>query len=356
MAGMGNLASGLFQGVNLADQYYSRRSMEDLAKARDSREQERFDRQKDAYDLEKEIKLRETAGQKLYALSLNDDGTPRSFSDRDNEWINKAIVPVMNRGKIFNDFLTANPDVDPTNPIARVDISKDGRVMVGLKMRDGSMKPATVNRSSDPNDPVWSPSVQEFMRIAQIESDPRGTAARIQAAQQRSAKLADTKQSMINQAGVNIDEYIGKKNADLEFASGMQGLGLDAKGKPLDKGAGGWKLDDAEKHIKSLVATGMGLNSDSFSNWDEDQQQKFASTVAAVLRTWRDRPELGISGAYEAVTDGVYTPGGGRGYQMTNPKTGKVRVITDDEIKQTAKNRGISEDAVKRQLGIKEQK
>jgi hypothetical protein len=355
MAGMGNLANGFFQGVNLADQFYTRRNMEALAKTRDRREQERFDMQKENFDLEKEIRLRETAGQKLYALSLNDDGTPREFSTRDNEWINKTIVPVMNRGKIFNDFLAANPDVDQVNPIARLDISDDGRVMVGLKMRDGSVKPATENRSSDPDDPLWSPTVQEFMHYAQIESDPRGVAARIQSAQQRRTDLADKKQGMVDQAGANIDEHIGKKKADLAFVLGMKGMGLDTNGKPLEDGKrGGWQPDEAEKHIKSLVATGMGLNRNSFDNWDEDQQREFASTVAAVLRTWRQRPELGISGAYEAVTGGTYvTPGGDRGYRVQG-RDGQMHTITDADIQFTAEKYGITEEAARRQLGISE--
>lgn len=256
MAGMGNLTLGALQGVNMADNFYRKRNAEELARSRDQRDQDRFDMQKDAYDLEREILRRETAGQKLYALSLDGQGNPRQFTPDDNQYINKQIVPVLNEGGIFNDFMTSNPDVDPINPIGRVDLrevydpgSKEKRtvVMIGARMRDGSIKPTTMNRTSNPDDDLWTPTVEEFTRYAQIEADPRGVAERLTARRSRETKMEDYGKKK----GIETDEK-------LRYAKGMAGMGYTPTGKRIDdditdsQKANNAEIDAARKAIRGL--------------------------------------------------------------------------------------------------------
>lgn len=254
MTGMGNLALGLIQGVDTADRFYSRRNAEGLANARDQRDQARFGMQQETFDLEKEIRRREVAGQKLYALSLDSEGRPRKFTREDNGFINQHVVPVMNEGGIFSDFLTANPEVDQINPIARLDISDDGRVMIGLKMRDGSVKPATVNRSSDPNDPLWAPTVQELMRITQIEADPRGTAARIAERQKRTYQLEDytTEKAIDNAAAKDLAQNKLEREYKLKTALEKIKSKLKSHDVTPSQSANNAEIDAAREAIRGL--------------------------------------------------------------------------------------------------------
>jgi hypothetical protein len=311
MSGEGYLVNGLLRGLDLADRYNYRRQNEALAKTRDERDQILFDRKMESYDLEQEIKRREDAGRKLYSLSLDKDGRPRKFTAQDNEFIKHSVVPVMNKGGIFSDYLTSNPDVDPDNPIARIDIqtvydpeTKEQKdvVMTGLRMKDGTVKPTTMQRTNDPNDPLWTPTVDEFMRYAQIEADPRGTAARLMEHRNKQKDLERYKDKKLIDAGVGLDLYQGKKNIDLDYIQDLKSAGLDSSGKPLKNNNGGWSEPEATKFIKSLVATGMGLNSDHLDLLDENKKQEFATEQAQVWRQFMHNPNAGILDAYETVT------------------------------------------------------
>ena len=421
MASYGNLGTGLLQGLNYADQFMSRRAAERRGEAADQRDQQLFDAKMEQNDLEKEIARREMAGQKLYALSLDQNGNQRAFTPNDNEFVNKSIVPVLNEGKLFDDLLTTNPNVSKENPIARADIikGKDGkdRVVLGLRMNDGTVKPMTMNRSSDPNDPVFSPTVPEFMQYVQIQADPRGTAARLDAMRKRNQEKSDSRELETFKSGLSQSEHKANTKFDtnekIRLANAYDKLGYTPGGSKKKEGGsdmlGGWKLDDAEKHIKSLVATGMGLNQNNFSSWSEDQQRKFADTVNSVFQDFRTNPDAGISGAYQTVVGTPVTKTfdklpeeqktalakeylkqqgnapeksgflgfGDKSYSADQINAAKAKLsmggasvkqearrysaklpdgsateFTEQDIKDTAKKYGITEDAVRRQLNI----
>ncbi len=314
MTGMGNLALGLMQGVDMADRFHSRRNAEGLANARDQRDQARFGMQQESFDLEKEIHRREVAGQKLYALSLDSEGKPRKFSREDNGFLNQHVVPVMNEGGIFNDFLTANPEVDQINPIARLDISDDGRVMVGLKMRDGSIKPATENRSTDPQDPLWSPTVDEFIRYAQIEADPRGTAARITEQQKRTAamNLADDRLKQEFELKTALEKTKSQlkshdvtpsqsaNNAEIDAArEAIRGLSRDEiLTRTQEATATGRDNPDYDPYLSGLVKKATQRKTGNDSEFEQIHRQFYGSQLtvqhapSAAVEYLRQNPQL----------------------------------------------------------------
>ncbi|MCU7844692.1 MAG: hypothetical protein KZQ93_12710 [Candidatus Thiodiazotropha sp. (ex Monitilora ramsayi)] len=308
MAYEGHLFNSTIQGLDLVDRYYSRRKAEDLAGKRDQRAEELFDMRREQYDLEKEIRRREEAGSKLYALSLDGNGKPRKFTSNDNEFINKAIVPVLNEGGLFDEFLTSNSKVATQNPIAHAFIIPDAdgvdRVTVGLRMKDGNIKPWTINRGSNPKDPIFAPTVPEFMQYVQIQADPRGTAARLAERQYRRADMEDFKQKELYKSGLGLDEYRGKKNMDFDYAKEMQGIGLSPTGKQLEAtgGLGGLPGIDNENKVQRI--NGQWITESTLRNEYLDQFGSVDSELGRLLNDdapnyyeWRNdqvRPEYSI--------------------------------------------------------------
>ncbi|MCU7807826.1 MAG: hypothetical protein KZQ73_08175 [Candidatus Thiodiazotropha sp. (ex Semelilucina semeliformis)] len=308
MAYEGNLFNSAIQGLDLVDKYYSRRKAEDLAGRQDLRAEELFDMRKEQYDIEKEIRRREEAGQKLHSLSLDSNGKARKFTQADNAYINRAIVPVLNEGGLFDEFLTSNSKVATHNPIAHAFITPDAdgvdRVTVGLRMKDGSVKPWTINRGSDPKDPIFAPTVPEFMQYVQIQADPRGTAARLADRQYRRADMEDFKQKELYKSGLGLDEYRGKKNVDFDYAKEMQGIGLSPTGKQLKAigGAGGLPGIDDENKVQRK--NGQWITESTLRNEYIDQFGSVDSDLGRLLNDdapnyyeWRNnqvRPEYSI--------------------------------------------------------------
>lgn len=64
-----------------------------------------------------------------------------------------------------------------------------------------------------------------------------------------------------------------------------------------DSTLGGWKAKDAQKEANSLVAKGMGMDSDNFS-FDEDKQETFGRLSTSTYDEFRKDPDSGMNAAY----------------------------------------------------------
>lgn len=113
----------------------------------------------------------------LRAMAINPDGStrdPNTFDNQDAE----RVRQIINSTGIMHDFLTINPDVNEEEPLGRIMIippaegDQESRVTFGLNMLDGTQKPWTSGRSSNPDDSVVAYPISEMMRILAIESDP----------------------------------------------------------------------------------------------------------------------------------------------------------------------------------------
>jgi hypothetical protein len=177
----------------------------------------------------------------------------------------------------------------------------DGRLTVNLRVTrpDGTVyePPLTEQGSADPDDPVMAFTVDDLGQLTSALN------SEIQRLEGKAVGLGDTSPIARHEAGIARKQEIADKKDLMKYEYGLKGDLEAIKQKTKGGGGigGGWKVDEAEKHIKSLVATGMGLNRDNFDSWDENQQKNYASTVDAVFRAWKANPEAGISGAYEKV-------------------------------------------------------
>ena len=371
------------------------------------------------------------------------DETARKQALRDTQASIYALSQFKNNGPQFAEHLKANPDL-----AAQIDESmgRVGQMLVdsrGVKGRKYSglvpidkntfaievqaiddkgnpySAPLTENGSTDPNDKVMTFTLDDAGQlISAVDAEITGLETkmiglgsdyplRAQADKEaRQQGIADKKDMARFEAGLAKDK-IGYE------------YGLKSK-LAKEKGSGGsnWTLDQAEKHIKSLVATGMGLNSD-MAQWDADQEREFARKTNDVLTEWRNNPDAGISSAYAKII-GKEVPGekfkaldrqtqealavdslaargepkedkgfigsdeyskqqiraevarlsmendtaqqgitGANGQETQRQQkmykatvNGKEITFTDEDIRNTAENRGMTEEAVRRQLGI----
>ena len=248
---------------------------------------------------EREQTLRAT-NQTLYHLgSLKSD--PQGYANQlqSNPEMNTSVSESINRvGQMLVDARGIGDGMQ--REFAGFTPTDDGRLMVNLKVtkEDGSVyePPLTERGSTDPNDPVLAFTLDDLGGLtAAIDAEVKGL-------ESKKVGLGDMSPANARKSEIGRKQGIADQKDMLKYEYGLKGQLEKAKAKAKGGGiSGGWKQPDAEKHIKSIVATGMGLNSDNIENLNEDTQKKFASTVDGVFRAWKANPELGISGAYESV-------------------------------------------------------
>lgn len=99
-----------------------------------------------------------------------------------------------------------------------------------------------------------------------------------------------------------------REAAKLKGEKEIKAMELSAKKEEKGGTIGGWKPDELERHVKGLVSTGMGLESDSIENFDKALQLDFSDKVARVVAEAKRNPNDSVSAAYNRVMKGEDVP------------------------------------------------
>ncbi len=183
MAGGGysGFSSGMATGFSLLDRYYDRKASRERAARLDDENTRRWnitnERQAMSTDLGNQVKREQLQGYRdersantWDSVMNGPDGKPVDFTRLSKDELRtkgSQILQVVNNTPELKAELTKNPDVDPESPLANLSFiydqkTKQPSAVISLRMKDGTVKPLTENRSGDPNDTVIIVPVSEL--------------------------------------------------------------------------------------------------------------------------------------------------------------------------------------------------
>lgn len=346
MAGYGGFSQGFATGFGLMDAYMARKDARARNERLDAENTRRWDiqnqRQLGLADLDKQLKERQLQDYDLdqaadiYAgIRYGTDGTPVDLSRVTPAQLQdkrRQLVAVANRLPQFRAQFAANPEVDQQNPVADVSLvfdrkSKQPLAMFSLRMKDGSVKPLTAQRSSDPNDTVVG------MPLGELDSSIMGVLGgrgRLKTLENRQLKATDTRSARkqelrkldIQHRNRMTEEDAAQKNrVDLQRIKNEAGGG----GLTAAQQANNAEIDEARRAITGLSrdeilrrtqeATATGRSNESYDPYLEALVRK------ATQRKVGDDPN------FETVSQSVY---GGEPPPESGGSGGKVMVPMGD--------------------------
>lgn len=270
-------AQGFEQGFGLMDAYYTRKEEREYLKERRAMEKESHDigmenakRQGKLADIQLNEYQDKTFADQYAAIVTNDDGSPIDISKLSPEQVQQKkaqFTGFLNTFEPAKRFFTENPDVDPDQPLAGVDIvfdqkTKQPSAVFSLRMKDGRVAPLTELRSADQGDSVV------VVPLADVDAQIRGALGskmglKATPEEYRKNKAATAAEDRKHAQALAL-EGVKHGNA-MRLEAFKEGYSFDEKGNPVAPGGlgglRGKKLDDEVKRMDSLLKTQYGSES-----------------------------------------------------------------------------------------------
>jgi len=272
MSGYAGLSNGLVQGFSMMNQYYANRDARERQNRLDTENQRRWNitnkRQAGIADLQtKKLNMQidnlsKNQAADLYSgIAYDQKGNPIDLSKLSPDEVQakkQQLQEVINRTPEFKSILAQNPNVDPNNPLADMQLIYDQKTqqpsaVFDLRMKDGSVKPMTEMRSDAQNDGVVVMPLSEVHRNVMSVLGNHGRLKSLDATAKAAAVKAADHQFELNK----IDYQNRGKMAVEAF---KQGYALDKNGKFTGAKArlAGKRLASETKQLGSFLKTNYG--------------------------------------------------------------------------------------------------
>lgn len=270
-------AQGFTQGFGLMDAYYTRKEEREYLKERRQMDKESHDigmenakRQGKLADIQLNEYQDKSFADQYAAIVTNDDGSPIDITKLSPEQVQQKkaqFTGFLNTFEPAKRFFTENPDVDPDQPLAGVDIvfdqkTKQPAAVFNLRMKDGRTATLSEMRSSDKNDPyVVVPLAEVDAQIRGALGAKMGLKATPQEYRQNRAAIAAEDRKYGQQVSL---ESLKHRNA-MRLEAFKEGYSFDEKGNPVAPGGlgglRGKKLDEEVQRMDALLKTQYGSES-----------------------------------------------------------------------------------------------